>query len=78
MKTIGKKSALLAALEGVNTGLSPDEFTVQDFVNEAEQEGKLINRRTAAEYLNRLAASGKLKMRKVTVTGNIFNAYSQP
>lgn len=78
MKTIGNKAALLAALEGINdTSLKPDEFTLNDFVNQAKSAGKIMKKSGSASHLQKLCKDGILKARKVKLDGKICNAYSK-
>jgi hypothetical protein len=77
MKTIGKKSALLAIIESLNYGTQrDDEFTANEFMEEAKNAGKSMTLAAARSHLHRIFQEGKLNVRKITIDGKVTNCYS--
>jgi Fe2+ or Zn2+ uptake regulation protein len=77
MKTIGKKSALLAIIESMNYETKrDDEFTANEFLNEARNAGKSMTLSAVRSHLQRMSQEGKLDVRKITIDGKITNCYS--
>jgi hypothetical protein len=79
MKKIGKKEAILAALEeAVEDNIQDHEFTLKDFIGECHKAGKTLCLTTAKTRLAELVKKGKLNCRKIAINGNLTNVYSQP
>jgi Fe2+ or Zn2+ uptake regulation protein len=77
MKKIGNKSALLAIIESMNYETKrDDEFTANEFLNEAKNAGKSMTLSSVRSHLQRLTEAGKLGVRRVTLNGKITNCYS--
>ena len=79
MKKIGKRSALIAALDSIqDRDIQPGEFTITDFIKAAKESGKAISRSYATVRLKDQVDQGRLKMRKTTVNGKSTNVYGPP
>ena len=79
MKTIGKKSALIAVIEGMNREEPrEDEFSAKDFLREAALMGRHMTLSAVRGYLSRLSMEGKLNVRQIMHNGKTTNFYSHP
>lgn len=76
MKKIGKRDIVLTLLEELTgNSIEPDEFTIADYIEIAESEGKKISYGGAKDRLSKLEKAGVLEKRKIVVNSTIANVY---